>query len=318
MQIPALALAAAALSAALLPTGPATPAASLAAPPAAPSAAVAPTAADQAAVRAYWTPRRMREAVEESGGPLFEGTPDGRPWRGDPGAVRGIGRLFMVLPDDRKATCTAAVVSAPSKDVVATAGHCVHLKAVGGFMKALMFVPGFEDGRAPYGQYPATAVGIAPEWAAREDHGADYAFLGLAGDERGRHVQDVVGGRPAAFGPVPGPKTALGYPFAPPYDGRTLQFCAGATTAVADPRMPGGEQLRPCRMTNGASGGPWYAQTASGATVQAGVTSSRPGTADYADAAWGAMFDGRARRLYDYVAKTPTVKAKKSPISTGQ
>lgn len=51
-------------------------------------------------------------------------------------------------------------------------------------------------------------------------------------------------------------------------------------------------------MTNGASGGPWYARTPQGEDVQVGVTSSRPKDEAFQDAAWGAMFDATARELF--------------------
>ncbi|MGW7417761.1 trypsin-like serine peptidase, partial [Streptomyces sp. NPDC054863] len=253
-------------------------------------------------VRAYWTADRMREAVAATGArgrALGDETPGGIPWNGDPADVTHIGRLFMLLPGGQKATCTAAVVTSANRDVVSTAGHCVHLKAVGGAMKSLLFVPGYDDGKAPHGSYPSRSVGVPPAWTEREDHAADFAFVALGRDDRGRHVQDVVGSRRAVFGAEPGGvRIALGYPFLPPYDGKTLQYCAAHATPVEDDRLVGGSQLRPCRMTNGASGGPWYALTARGEAVQVAVTSSRPKAAEFKDAAWGAMFTKAAKALF--------------------
>ncbi|MDG4859505.1 trypsin-like serine protease [Streptomyces sp. T-3] len=265
------------------------------------------TAAD---VRAYWTPERMREAVVATDGAAAE-PPDGVPWTLGAEPVRNVGRLFMTVPPaeeggkERKAYCTAAVVDSANRSVVATAGHCVHLKSIGGFVSKLLFVPAYDKGSEPYGSYVATSVGIAPAWAEREDHKADFAFVTLGKDEKGRAVQDVTGARKASFAPVAGEKTALGYPYfklekpvAKPYDGETLQYCSGPTTPVTDNRLVGGEQLKPCFMTNGASGGPWYVRTPQGEDVQVGVTSSRPKDESFKDAAWGAMFDGVARELH--------------------
>ncbi|MFC7305172.1 trypsin-like serine peptidase [Streptomyces monticola] len=253
-------------------------------------------------IRAYWTSERIRAAVA-AGSPAADEPPDGVKWGFGPDSVRNVGRLFMTLPPDktgkeREATCTAAVVESANRSVVATAGHCVHLKEVGGWMKRLLFVPAYDNGKKPYGSYTAESVGIAPAWSEAEDHKADFAFVTLGKDEKGRTVQDVTGARKPHFGPVPGPKSALGYPFVKPYDGETLQHCTGPTSAVTDARLAGGEQLKPCRMTNGASGGPWYARTAFQEDVQVGVTSSRPKEEQFKDVAWGAMFDGAARELH--------------------
>ncbi|WP_329122217.1 trypsin-like serine peptidase [Streptomyces sp. NBC_01465] len=254
-------------------------------------------------IRAYWTPQRMHEAMAASAPDGDPAPPDGVPWTQGKDSVRQVGRLFMVLPAGQKATCTAAVVDSPNHDTIATAGHCVHLNEYGGFMKALMFVPGYDTDDWPHGGFAARSVGIAPAWADKEDHKADFAFVALDTDVKNRHVQDVVGARRAVFAPVAGEKTALGYPYVKPYDGETLQYCSGPTTPVDDPRLAGGEQLQPCRMTNGASGGPWYARTAQGEEVQVGVTSSRLKSAGADDEAWGAMFDDTARQLHDAQGK---------------
>ncbi|MEU7584587.1 trypsin-like serine protease [Streptomyces sp. NPDC041068] len=256
--------------------------------------ATTPAGATQDEIRAYWTPEAMAEAVAASEDPH----PDGVSWTYGTESVRNVGRLFMEIPDGKKATCTAAVVEAANRSVITTAAHCVHLKAVGGWMKKLLFVPAYDKGASPYGSYVAKSVAIAPAWSAREDHKADFAFVTLGPDEQGRSVQNVTGGRPASFAPVPGEKTALGYPFVKPYDGETLQYCSGPTTPVNDQRLVGGEQLKPCRMTNGASGGPWYARTAEGKDVQVGVTSARPKEPGLENVAWGAMFDETARELH--------------------
>ncbi|GAA3492370.1 hypothetical protein [Streptomyces cremeus] len=268
----------------------------------APVSSPTPTGEDAGAVRSYWTADRMREAVAATGArdrALDDEPPAGVPWPGDAAGVAHVGRLFMVLPGGQKATCTAAVVTAANRDVVATAGHCVHLKAAGGAMKSLLFVPGYDDGATPYGSYPARSVAVAPAWTEREDHAADFAFVALDTDDRGRHVQDVTGSRRAVFGAEPGGRrTALGYPFLAPYDGRTLQYCAGDATPVEDGRLAGGSQLKPCRMTNGASGGPWYARQPGGEDVQVAVTSSRPRGEEFKDVAWGAVFDRTAEALH--------------------
>ncbi len=281
--------------------------------PSAPAAHV-PDATD-AAVRAYWTPDRMRAAATqapegqapEARAPEArapeDGAPDGVPWTLGAEPVRNVGKLFLTIRPaqeggaDRDASCTAAVVKSANRSVIVTAAHCVYLKAAGGWMKRMLFVPGYDKGQKPYGSYAAKSGGVTEGWQSVEDHEDDFAFLYLGPDEKGRRVEDVTGARRVVFEPVAGEKTALGYPVDKPYDGESLQYCSGPATVLTDERLKGGEQL-PCRMTHGASGGPWYARTPQGEDVQVAVTSSRPKDPAFERSAWGAVFTGKARELF--------------------
>ncbi|NGO80059.1 hypothetical protein G6045_31035 [Streptomyces sp. YC504] len=280
------------------PSGPASQA------PSAP-AVYAPDASD-AAVRAYWTEDRMREAARHA--PGGEG-PDGVPWTLGAEPVRNVGKLFLTIRPaeeggpDRDASCTAAVVKSANRSVIATAAHCVHLKAAGGWMKRMLFVPAYDKGAKPHGSYVAKSGGIDGAWQTAEDHEVDFAFLFLGPDEQGRRVEEVTGARRAVFEPVAGEKTALGYPVDKPYDGESLQYCSGPVTALTDERLKGGEQLSPCRLTHGASGGPWYARTPEGEDVQVAVTSSRPKEPAFENSAWGAVFTEKARKLFEDVSR---------------
>ncbi|SDK38190.1 trypsin-like serine peptidase [Streptomyces indicus] len=288
-------------------------------------AAYAPDASE-AATRAYWTPERMRaadsippdavadgippgDAAVRSAPAGDEERPGGVPWTLGAEPVRNVGKLFLTIRPakeggpERDASCTAAVVRSGNRSVVATAAHCVYLNAAGGWMKRMIFVPAYDKGEAPYGSYVAKSGGVDAAWQSGEDHEADFAFLLLGPDEQGRRVEDVTGARRAVFEPVAGEKTALGYPVDKPYDGETLQYCSGPVTAITDERLKGGEQLAPCRMTHGASGGPWYARTPEGEDVQVAVTSSRPKEPAFENAAWGAVFTAKARTLFEDVGR---------------
>ncbi|MBC9717602.1 hypothetical protein H9Y04_34230 [Streptomyces sp. TRM66268-LWL] len=268
-------------------------------------AGYAPDAPD-AAIRAYWTQDRMRAAAGQAPG---DDRPDGVSWTLGAEPVRNVGKLFLTIRPaeeggpDRDASCTAAVVKSGNRSVIATAAHCVHLKAAGGWMKRMLFVPAYDKGAKPYGSYVAKSGGITAAWQTAEDHEDDFAFLFLGPDEQGRRVEDVTGARRAVFEPVPGEKTALGYPVDKPYDGETLQYCSGPTTPITDERLKGGEQLSPCRLTHGASGGPWYARTPQGEDVQVAVTSSRPKDEAFANSAWGAVLTAEARKLFEQEEK---------------
>ncbi len=198
----------------------------------------------------------------------------GAEWPGNPEAVKAVGRLFVHfpgLPAGRPVACSAAVVTSASHDVISTVAHCVYRKEYGGPASALEFVPGYRNGRRPYGTYRMRKAFTDATWRRQENADHDVAFVALDPDASGRHVQDAVGGFPVAFGLGPGPVTALGFPAAPPYNGETLRYCARRT--VPDPAAGRGTTLPGCAFTEGASGGPWIRglDASTGGGVQVGV-----------------------------------------------
>ena len=91
----------------------------------------------------------------------------------------------------------------------------------------------------------------------------DFAVLHVAPDKASgtKSLEEKVGSALPVWFDAPsvtkmGNIGAWGYPAAPPFDGETLQSCAG--TAFDD--TFGGTQSQgvPCNMTGGSSGGPWF------------------------------------------------------------
>ncbi|GEL24489.1 hypothetical protein PSU4_34430 [Pseudonocardia sulfidoxydans NBRC 16205] len=182
-----------------------------------------------------------------------------------------------------RTSCTATVVESRSGSVAVTAAHCVHRPArspmqlppgAPGPLTVTGFVPGRDGDRAPFGSWPVERVEIDPRWAGSGEPTHDVAFLRL-GEVDGRTVQGVVGTQRIAFGAVPAgtPMTALGYPAAAPFDGRTLRRCTSPGVTISRAAF-GALQMR-CAMTPGASGGPWLSgfDAATGAGTVSAVTS---------------------------------------------
>ena len=267
----------------------AAPTAALAAPPSAPPGVdqrVVP-AAERAAVRDYWTADRMRAAVPadrllddnaassgtvETGVPITYGaggasadphaggkttSTKGKP--SSSSAVREtpvshIGKVFFTL-DGVDYVCSGNVVSAANKSVVATAGHCLN-EGPGDFATRWTFVPGYENGAAPYGQWTATELTAPTQWTQQGDITYDTGFA-TVGTLGGQTIEAAVGAAPVAFNQARGlTYKAYGYPAASPFDGQTLWSCQG--TAVDDPYGQTQSQGIPCNMTGGSSGGPWF------------------------------------------------------------
>jgi V8-like Glu-specific endopeptidase len=246
--------------------------------PGAVSSAGAVSAADQARLERYWTPQRRQRAVagEVVGRGRTPAGPAPTPRRGlDAGTLPGTARpvspstgvrysgggpvaattgvLYVTIAGSDYA-CSGSVVRSLSRDLVVTAGHCVHGGPGGAFAQNVVFVPGFRYGTAPYGLWAARYLTTTAAWAVRRDFEADTGFV-LLNTRRGNHVQQVVGAQDIAFNAArDATQYVFGYPKLPPFNGDTLVYCAG--TPTSDPYGGTSLGLR-CSMTGGASGGPW-------------------------------------------------------------
>ncbi|WP_280890789.1 trypsin-like peptidase domain-containing protein [Streptomyces sp. LBL] len=104
--------------------------------------------------------------------------------------------------------CTASVVHSPGRDLIATAAHCLD-KSAG----ELVFVPGYRDGRSPYGRWKVARRFLPDGWAQGQDEDSDVAFAVVAG-RGGQEVEDLVGGNRLATRTATGATavTVTGYP----------------------------------------------------------------------------------------------------------
>ena len=199
--------------------------------------------------------------------------------------------FFRNAANGRDYSCSAAVVRSPSRDLVSTAGHCVH-DSRGTWHQNWIFVPLFDRGRRPYGIWRAAWLATFTGWAAGKESGFDVAFVKVAA-AGGRSLVDVVGGNGIRVGFSSRTRrlTILGYPFLPPYPGDRQYSCQGVT-------RPDGRRLRmACPLTTGASGGPWLEgyDAATGRGYVDGVTTNT----DLANTTlWSPYFDDGVGALY--------------------
>lgn len=177
----------------------------------------------------------------------------GQAWADGGAVTRTVGRVFFTTAQGRTASCSGTAVTSANESVVMTAGHCVKLN--GAAHRNWVFVPGFDDGRRPFGTWVATRLLTTEQWNAREDINFDIAAAVVA-PLQGRTLTDVVGGQGVAFNQPNGRQMfSFGYPAASPFDGSDLVFCSGQ--AFDDPVRTKDQGLR-CAMTGGSSGGPWF------------------------------------------------------------
>lgn len=287
----------------------------------APGSAI-PKAAQERAADA-WTAERMRaatpvedlldlgsEAVERAGeavprgeelkippvdaGAAAKALPEpGGPWTGGGEVEKTTGRVFFKM-GDRDASCSGDAVTSDNGSTVMTAGHCV--KYQGAWHTDWVFVPGYHDGEAPHGKWPASETLTTPQWESSEDMNFDVGAAVVAPQD-GNKLTDVVGGQGLNFNAdYDTTMYAFGFPAADPYDGEKLVYCSG--TSFKDFLLTDDHGLS-CNMTGGSSGGPWFTEfdEGSGKGLQASVNSF--GYTFLPDTMFGPYFGEDAKKLYE-------------------
>ncbi|MEH0545252.1 trypsin-like serine protease [Streptomyces sp. B21-105] len=140
--------------------------------------------------------------------------------------------------------CTASVVHSPHRDLVVTAAHCLTNA------EDVAFVPGYQDGEAPYGVWKVTRVFLPDGWTQGQDEDSDVAFAALEKPD-GEGVEDVVGGNRFTPGTATGatPVTVTGYPSAKEAPIRCVNKPTVHTATQQRIACPG--------FSGGTSGSPW-------------------------------------------------------------
>ncbi|MET3935556.1 hypothetical protein [Arthrobacter sp. OAP107] len=238
---------------------------------------------------AFWTPERMRaalpgdvladkalarqneNAVASASGPQetasstkIRGTsksPRLRALHENEDPVSNIGKVFFTM-SGQNFVCSGNSVVSENQSTVATAGHCVN-EGPGAFATNFIFVPGYVDGEAPYGKWPARALFAPTQWSGAGDIRYDTGFA-VVRPVDGELLADVVGSSGVQFNQPRGMDyKAYGYPAATPFNGQSLVSCTGtASNDSINPQF--NSQGIDCDMTGGSSGGPWFVGDADG------------------------------------------------------
>ena len=177
-------------------------------------------------------------------------------WHGGGVVASTTGKVFFTL-SGHDYVCSGSTVAGGNAEVVVTAAHCVK-NGTGAWATNWTFVPGYTNGKEPYGSFSASRFYVASQWAAHADNDYDVAFVRVnPATEGGRKVPVVraAGGQGIAFGGQPARAVAFGYPADPPYSGGRLFFCRGKLSP--DPYHETDDSGLRCAMTAGSSGGPW-------------------------------------------------------------
>lgn len=271
------------------------------------------SARDAAALARYWTPERMANAVslDKKAAPsrpdaARKAAPTGKPGttpaasgRADTRAPRinesaAVGKVFFTNPSNGGTyACSASALNSDSKQMVVTAGHCVHGGSGGTWMTNWVYVPRYRAGARPFGTFAAKQIRTFNAWINSSDLRRDVAMV-TTWPLNGNKVVNVTGGHGMSWNfSRTQPITILGYPgnFG---SGESQWACTGTTRAASD----NGLELQ-CNFGGGSSGGPWLRvfndSNGLGSVngVMSTVTSAGWNEAAYFDDAVKAMFDAQ-------------------------
>lgn len=214
--------------------------------------------------------------------------------KGTPTAVLfdGVPTVGALLRAGRKGHfCTASVVDSAAGDLVVTAAHCVYTRARG-YSGHLEFVPGYRDGKRPYGTWAVRKITVASGWRRFQDPNLDVAFLAV-GSPRGPGIQSRTGGLRLGTG-GPGKETVVpaGYNDT---DGRPVK-CRTESFGF----RPGQMEFYCRNFAGGTSGGPWIAgfNPRTGAGTVIGVIGGYEQGGDYDWASYSPYFSSAVRALF--------------------
>ncbi len=250
-----------------------------------PGLAAAVEADGVANVRGYWTEQRMEAAIplnltpdpaalanaalptpdqhSNSAPSMIAPTPQThaavhRSLIADPSTYpnRVHGKVFLTIPPFDY-VCSGTAIRSHNHSSILTAGHCVH-DASSGYATNLIFVPGYDQGDEPYGEWVAQRLFSTPGWVADEDLRYDAGIAVLKRDSQGHGIQDVIGARGIAFNQSRNQfYRSYGYPAAGSFDGERLYRCdsgwGGDDGSTHEPRT----MFIACDFTGGSSGGGW-------------------------------------------------------------
>jgi V8-like Glu-specific endopeptidase len=164
------------------------------------------------------------------------------------GGVAAVGALFTESSGKLGTHfCAASVVHSMYGDLAITAAHCVT-----GQQGTIVFVPGYANGKAPYGVWQVAQVFTDEAWQSSQDPNDDVAFLRLSNAADGVPVEDVTGAEQLGTGwPSHTLVQVIGYP-----DGDNQPvWCVN----WAEGFDPGQLEFDCGGYTDGTSGGPFLA-----------------------------------------------------------
>ncbi|MFI6298289.1 hypothetical protein ACIBEJ_42330 [Nonomuraea sp. NPDC050790] len=91
---------------------------------------------------------------------------------------RSIGKVFFLDSKGNYRWCSATSIQSRHRNLVATAGHCVYEDGKDVYKK-WVFVPGYYQGKAPWGVYAGAYAFTTYDLDVYDDYDGDYAFVAV-------------------------------------------------------------------------------------------------------------------------------------------
>ncbi|WP_326644322.1 hypothetical protein OG884_09885 [Streptosporangium sp. NBC_01755] len=90
-----------------------------------------------------------------------------------------VGKVFFVDNKGQERWCSGSSVQSKYRNLVATAGHCVYDTDTNKPFDNFVFIPGYYQGKAPWGIYVGAKVNTHDDFTVYEDYDYDYAFVNV-------------------------------------------------------------------------------------------------------------------------------------------
>ncbi|PEA81153.1 MULTISPECIES: trypsin-like serine peptidase [Bacillus] len=182
-----------------------------------------------------------------------------------PDTSGGIKALNVVVPSTagkvffsysgRDYVCSASATNNDYKNLVITAGHCVHGGKGKGWHSNIAFAPAYNNGSTPYGIWNWKDARTFNSWINDSDFSHDQAFFTVY-PRSGNNLINTVGGNglSTGYGTNQPSVRIWGWPAENPYNGQLPYYCGGSTSSAG---LFSSDAKMSCGMNGGASGGPW-------------------------------------------------------------
>jgi hypothetical protein len=202
------------------------------------------------------------------------------------GGTSAVGALFTPSGGSLGSHfCSASVVNSAHGDLAVTAAHCL-----AGVQGQIVFVPGYDNGKEPYGAWKVTAVYTDQAWQSSQDPDDDVAFLRLSGGLN-VPIQHVTGAEQLGIGwKVPAIVRVIGYPD----DGNQPISCVNWAKKFSPTQL----QFDCDGYTDGTSGGPFLADATTGHGTVIGVIGGYEQGGDTPQVSYAAAFGKTVAALY--------------------
>lgn len=166
------------------------------------------------------------------------------------------GKVFYTYKNEDYA-CSGATINSNYKNLVMTAGHCLHGGKGKDWHSNVAFAPAYEYGNTPYGIWNYKESRTLNAWINESDFSRDQGFFSVH-PKSGKNLVDVVGGNGLSIGTntIRPSVRVFGWPGEYPYDGETAKACEGPSSSGEF----SGDAKVVCGMNKGSSGGPWLSE----------------------------------------------------------